>query len=67
MDFHPTFSKNNNQNRPHTEPHALNPIAEAYLKALLLIFWLLMRVSYLYGPAESEKVNSHYSLFFQNK
>ena len=48
------FQKNN-QNRPHTDPRALNPMAIAYLKALLLIFWLLMRVSYVYGPAGSEK------------
>ena len=55
MDFHPTFPKENDQNRPHTEPRALNLIAKAFLKALTSIFWLLKRVSHLYRPAESDK------------
>jgi hypothetical protein len=41
MDFHPTSSKHNDQNHLNREPRALNPIAIAYLKALISIFWLL--------------------------
>ena len=55
MDFHPTYSNKNDQNHPNQEPRALKPIAIAHLKALISIFWLLKRVSYFYGPAESEK------------
>jgi hypothetical protein len=57
MDFHPTFSKENDQNRPQQEPRALNPIAIPYLKALTSIFWLLNRVSTFYRPAESEETD----------
>ena len=74
MEFHPTFSKENDLNRPNQDPRTLNPIAIAFLKALTSIFWLLKRVSYLYRPAESDKtdilkqgfdgVSSH---FFQRK
>ena len=74
MEFHPTFSKENDQNRPKQEPRALNPIAKAYSKARLLIFWLMKRVSYLYRPAESEKTDilkpgfdGFSPLFFQRK
>jgi hypothetical protein len=64
MDFHPTSNKND-QNHPNQEPRALNPISIAYLKALTSIFCLLMRVSYFYRLAESEKKS--FWLFFQNK
>ena len=55
MDFHPTFSKENDQNHPYQEPRALNPIAIAYLKTMTSIFWLLMRLSFFYRLAWSEK------------
>jgi len=48
MDFHPIFSKDNDQNHPNS------PCPVLYLKALTSIFWLLNRVSYFYWPAESE-------------
>jgi hypothetical protein len=57
MDFHPSFTKENDQNHSNQESRALNPIAKAYSKARLSIFWLLKRVSYLYRPAESEKTD----------
>jgi hypothetical protein len=57
MDFHPTSSKQNDQNHLNREPRALNPIAIAYLKALISIFWLLTRVSYFYRLAESVKTD----------
>ena len=57
MDFHPTFFKENDQNRPQQVPRALNPIAIPYLKVLTSIFWLLKRVSYFYRPAESEETD----------
>ena len=58
MDFHPTFSKENDQNHLNQEPRASNPIAIAYLNALISIFWLLKRVSYFYRPAQSEKTDT---------
>jgi hypothetical protein len=63
MDFHPTFSKENDQNHSNQEPRALNPIAIACLKALTSIFWLLKRDSYLYRPAESEQTDIIFTMF----
>jgi hypothetical protein len=57
MDFHPTFLKENDQNRPQQEPRALKFIAIAYLKALTSVFWLLNRVSNFYRPTESEETD----------
>ena len=57
MDFHPTFSNKNDQNHPNQKPRALKPINIAYLKALTPVFWLLKRVYFFYGPAESEKTH----------
>jgi hypothetical protein len=57
MDFHPTFSNKNDQNHPNQEPRALKLINIGYSKALISIFWLLKRVSFLYRLVESEKTD----------
>jgi hypothetical protein len=63
MDFDPTFPKENDQNRPKQKPRALNPLAKAFLKALLSIIWMLKRVFYFYKSAESEKTDIIFARF----
>ena len=57
MEFHPTFSKENDQNHPYQDPSNLNSISKAFLKVLTSYFCLLKRISYFYWPAESEKTD----------